>query len=286
MTAALKYEWTRLVTLRSTWWLGGASIVAGAGFTFFMAMALRLSSGSDIHGNLSERETSFYLNAAMTQFSNVDAMFYLLAYVVAILGILAWGHEYRHGMIRATLTAVPQRWAVWVAKYVVVAACVTVVVVISCLLSLVFALIWFSGLELEYDLGYLFLVVVKRIVYTVLLTWLVMSVTVLIRHQTFSLVLLFLWPLGIETMIRLVLGVMTAVTGDDDVLGWSRFMPFNAGGRIIQQWGTVPGDGFGFQDNLDLFGDPLSAWGGFIIFGGLTFALMGLSLALFQKRDA
>jgi ABC-2 type transport system permease protein len=286
MTAALKYEWTRLVTLRSTWWLGGASIVAGAGFTFFMAMALRLSSGSDIHGNLSERETSFYLNAAMTQFSNVDPMFYLLAYVVAILGILAWGHEYRHGMIRATLTAVPQRWAVWVAKYVVVAACVTVVVVISCLLSLVFALIWFSGLELEYDLGYLFLVVVKRIVYTVLLTWLVMSVTVLIRHQTFSLVLLFLWPLGIETMIRLVLGVMTAVTGDDDVLGWSRFMPFNAGGRIIQQWGTVPGDGFGFQDNLDLFGDPLSAWGGFIIFGGLTFALMGLSLALFQKRDA
>ena len=129
------------------------------------------------------------------------------------------------------------------------------------------------------------LVVAKRIVYTVLLTWLVMSVTVLIRHQTFSLVLLFLWPLGIETMVRLVLAVMVGVSGDEDVFGWARFMPFNAGGRIIQQWGTV-GDTFGFQDNLDLFGDPLSAWGGFIIFGGLTFALMGLSLAMFQKRDA
>jgi len=286
MTAALKYEWTRLVTLRSTWWLGGASIAVGAGFTFFMAMALRLTSGSDIHGDLTERETSFYLNAAMTQFSNVDPMFYLLAYVVAILGILAWGHEYRHGMIRATLTAVPQRWTVWVAKYVVVAGCVTAVVVTSCLLSLVFALIWFSGLELDYDLGYLFLVIAKRILFTVLLTWLVMSVTVLIRHQTFSLVLLFLWPLGIETMIRLVLGVMVLVSGDEDVFGWARFMPFNAGGRIIQQWGSTPGDDFGFQDNLTVFGDPMSAVGGFIIFGGLTFALMGLSLALFQKRDA
>jgi ABC-type transport system involved in multi-copper enzyme maturation permease subunit len=63
-------------------------------------------------------------------------------------------------------------------------------------------------------------------------------------------------------------------------------MPFNAGGRIIQQWGSVSGGDFGFQDNLEVFGDPLSAWGGFIIFGGLTFALMGLSLAMFQKRDA
>jgi hypothetical protein len=35
-----------------------------------------------------------------------------------------------------------------------------------------------------------------------------------------------------------------------------------------------------------VFGDPMSAVGGFIIFGGLTFALMGLSLAMFQKRDA
>jgi len=289
MTAALRYELRRITTLRSTWWISGTSVLVGAGFTFLMGMILRLQSGSDIHGELTGDDSRWYLNAAMTQFSNIDPMFYLVAYAVAILGILAWGHEYRHGMIRATLTAVPQRLAVWVAKYVVVAAWVAAVVVASCLLSLIFAIVWFSGLEFEYDWAYLALVVFKRIVYAVLLTWLVMSVTVLIRHQTFALVLLYLWPLGIEFMIRGVLLAFTAISGDEDAWEASRFLPFNAGSRIIQDWS--PDDGFdgshlNLQDHLDVFGNPLSALGGFIVFGGLTFALMGVSLLSFQKRDA
>jgi len=287
MTAALSYEWRRITTLRSTWWISGTSVLVGAGFTFVMGMILRLQSGSDIHGELTGDDSRWYLNAAMTQFSNIDPMFYLVAYAVAILGILAWGHEYRHGMIRATLTAVPQRWTIWTAKYVVVAAWVAAVVVASCSLSLIFTLLWFGGLDLEYDVAYLMLVIFKRVVYTVLLTWLVMSVTVLIRHQTFSLVLLYLWPLGIETMLRLVLGAFAGITGDRAALDASRFLPFNAGGRIMQNWSGNFRDGhIVLQDNLDLFGTPLSAWGGFLVFGGLTFALMGLSLALFQSRDA
>lgn len=287
MTAALRYEWRRITTLRSTWWLTGVAVATGSGFTFLVAMFLRLSSDSDIKGDLTGDESRWYLDAAMTQFSNIDPMFYLLAYVVAIMGILSWGHEYRHGMIRATLTAVPQRWTIWTAKYVVVAAWVTAVVIASCLLSLIFALLWFGGLDLEYDVAYLALVVFKRVVYTVLLTWLVMSVTVLIRHQTFALVLLYLWPLGIETMVRLVLVPFAAITGEDDLLDASRFLPFNAGGRIMQNWsGDFENGHIVLQDNLDLFGTPLSAWGGFAVFGGLTFALMAVSLAMFQNRDA
>ncbi|MDN5896473.1 MAG: hypothetical protein L0H93_20940 [Nocardioides sp.] len=281
MTAALRYEWRRLASLRSTWWITVGSVVAGAGFTFFVAMVLRLSSGSELHGSVSEGESRFFLDAAMTQFSNVDPMFYLLAYAVAILGILSWGHEYRHGMIRATLTAVPNRSMIWGAKYLVIAAWVAAVVVVSCVASLIFTLIWFSGLDLEYDFGALAIAIFKRIVYSVLLSWLVMSVTVLIRHQTFSLVLLYLWPLGIETMLKLVFQIFSSVSGNDDLYDIARLLPFNAGGRIMQNWGTG-----GLQENLDLFGDPLSAFGGFIIFGGFTLILMVGSLVAFQKRDA
>jgi ABC-2 type transport system permease protein len=288
MIGALRYEWTRLLTLRSTWWISAGSIIVGVGFTFFLSMILALNAPTELRGDVDEEWSRFYLDAAMTQFSNVDPMFYLLAYVIAILGILAWGHEYRHGMIRATLAAVPQRWTIFTAKFVVIGAWVAVVVLISCLLSLLCSLIWFTGLDFQYDWGYLFLAIFKRIVYAVLLTWLVMSVTVLIRHQTFALVLLYLWPLGIETMIRLVLLPLSALTGDDDLYELSRFLPFNAGSRIIQTFGTVPdgADGFGFQDNLDLFGEPLSALGGFIVFGGLTFAMMAAAYASFEKRDA
>lgn len=288
MIGALRYEWTRLMTLRSTWWISAGSIAIGVGFTFFLSMILALNAPAELEGDVNEEWSRFYLDAAMTQFSNVDPMFYLLAYVIAILGILAWGHEYRHGMIRATLAAVPLRWTVFAAKFLVIGVWVSVVVVISCVLSLLLSLVWFSGLDFQYDWGYLLLAIVKRVVYTVLLTWLVMSVTVLIRHQTFALVLLYLWPMGIETVARLVLLPVAALTDNDDIYELSRFLPFNAGARIIQTFGTDPSnaDGFGFQDNLDLFGDPLSAWGGFIVFGGLTFALMGAAYAAFQARDA
>lgn len=280
MTAALRYEWRRLASLRSTWWITSGSVVAGAGFTFFMAMILRLASDSELRGSPSEDDSRFFLEAAMTQFSNVDPMFYLLAYAVAILGILSWGHEYRHGMIRATLTAVPDRTMIWVAKFLVIAVWVAVVVVISCIASLIFTLLWFSGLDLHYDFGALLVAMFKRIVYSVLLSWLVMSVTVLIRHQTFSLVLLYLWPLGIESMLKLVFGIFAGVTGNDDAYDTVRFLPFNAGGRIMQNWSGE------FQENLDLFGDPLSALGGFIVFGGFVFVLMGASLYAFHRRDA
>lgn len=282
MIAALRYEWRRLASLRSTWWITGGAVFTGAGFTFFMAMLLRLNGGSEIHGAVDDDYSRFILEAAMTQFSNVDPMFYLLAYVIAILGILSWGHEYRHGMIRATLTAVPDRTAIWVAKYVVIAAWVAAVVVVSCIASVIFALLWFSGLELDFDFGALLLAIFKRIVYSVLLSWLVMSVTVLIRHQTFSLVLLYLWPLGVESMLKLVFGIFAGITGNDSAYEGSRFLPFNAGGRIMQNWSASDE----FQTNLDLFGEPLSALGGFIVFGGFTFVLMGLSLYGFHRRDA
>src|SRR3546814_6873472 len=151
---------------------------------------IRIFTPSELTGEVNEDWSRFFLEAGMTQFSDLDPFCYLMAYAVAVLGILSWGHEYRHGMMRATLTAVPNRTAVWAAKYITIAGFVAVAVVASCVLSLIFTLIWFGGLDFQYDIGALLLALLKRVVYTVLLTWLVMSATVLIRHQTFSLVLL------------------------------------------------------------------------------------------------
>ncbi|WP_235738428.1 hypothetical protein, partial [Nocardioides alcanivorans] len=155
-----------------------------------------------------------------------------------------------------------------------------VVVIISCVLSLLVTLVWFSGLSFEFDFPYLILAVLKRIAFTVLLTWLAMGATVLIRHQTFSLVMLYLWPLGVETMMRLLALAMAGVTGNKDLYDTTRFLPFNAGGRIMQNW---QGD---FQENLDVFGEPMSAVGGLIVFGGFTAVVLAGSYAAFLKRDA
>ncbi|KQZ75413.1 ABC transporter permease [Nocardioides sp. Root151] len=280
MTAALRYEWRRLTTLHSTWWITGAAIAVSAGFTFVVAMLIRLNIPSELKGSVDKDDSRFFLEAGMTQFSNVDPVFYLIAFAIAILGILSWGHEYRHGMIRATLTAVPNRTAVWSAKFITVGAWVAAAVLVACVLSLACTLLWFASLDFEYDWAELGLSILQRMVYTVLLTWLVMAVTELIRHQTFALVLLYLWPLGVETLLRamlLIFGIFNPGISDS-----ARFLPFNAGGRIIQDFGLTNG----YESNSGLFNNPLSPLGALIIFGGMTAVLMAGSLYSFKTRDA
>ena len=272
MTAALKYEWRRITTLRSTWWISGGAVMAAVSLTFLVSMALRLGSGDVADDTTSRSDSLVVLEMMMTQFSNFDPMFYLVAYIVAIVGIFSWGHEYRHGMIRATLTALPQRWSVWTSKYVVAAAWVTVVVVVTCVVSLLVATLWFAGLGLHYDLPALLAAIGRRVVYTVLLTWVVMSLTILFRNQTFALVVMYLWPMAIETLIK---GIFI-VPGLSDHREITRFLPFNAGGRIMQR-----------EPSADsVFGDPLNAVGGFLVFGAFAAVLMGLAYYLFEKRDA
>ena len=272
MTAALQYEWRRITTLRSTWWLSGGALMAGVGLTFLVVMVLRLSSGGDITDGSSPRDDLIGIEMLMTQFSNFDPMFYLVAYIVAIVGIFSWGHEYRHGMIRATLTAIPQRGSVWVAKYLVAGAWVAVVVLATCVVSFVVTALWLAGVDLSWDIPALAGAVGRRMVYTVLLTWVVMSLTILFRNQTFALVVMYLWPMAIETLIK---GVFV-LPGLQDHRELTRFLPFNAGGRIMQREPRAH----------DVFGDPLNAVGGFLVFGLFAALLMALAYALFEKRDA
>jgi ABC-2 type transport system permease protein len=273
MIQALRYEWVRISTLRSTWWITAGTVAIAAGLTFLVSMGMRLGAAEQISGSVSEDESREIVEAMTTQFSNFDPMFYLAGYVVAIIGILGWGHEYRHGMIRATLTALPHRWAVWAAKHLVIGVWVAAVIAVTCLLSLLFALLWFSGLDVDLDVSALLAAIGRRMVYTVLLTWLVMSLAVLVRHQTFALVALYLWPLGVENLVKGIVGVLPFFREHYEV---TRFLPFNAGGRIMQR---IP-------EGESLLGDPLSAWGGFLVFGLVTAALMGAALALFRTRDA
>jgi ABC-type transport system involved in multi-copper enzyme maturation permease subunit len=272
MNAALKYEWRRLTTLRSTWWLSGGTLVVAVGLTFLVAMALRLGSSDITTGTVSKDDSLITLEMMMTQFSNFDPMFYVVAYIVSIIGIFSWGHEYRHGMIRATLTALPQRSSVWIAKYLVAAAWVAVVVIATCIVSFVVATIWFAGLDLDYDIAALVAAIGRRVVYTVLLTWTVMSLTILFRNQTFALVAMYLWPMAIETLIKGIF-VLPGLSEHREI---TRFLPFNAGGRIMQREPQA----------YDVFGDPLNAIGGFIVFGVFTAALMACAYVLFEKRDA
>jgi ABC-2 type transport system permease protein len=110
-------------------------------------------------------------------------------------------------------------------------------------------------------------------VYTLLLAWAAGAFTALVRHQTAALVLMFLWPLAIENVLTVVVNVVPAL---DAVAPLARFLPFNAAARMLR-YGDTGGT---------LFGDPLSPWGGFLVFAAFTGVLMAASLALLHRRDA
>ena len=102
-------------------------------------------------------------------------------------------------------------------------------------------------------------------VYTVLLTWLVMSLTILFRNQTFALVAHVPLADGDRDPDQ---GRSSCFPVFKTTASMTRFLPFNAGGRIMQR---SPGGA------TTSSATPSTPVGGFIVFGLFTALLMALA---------
>ena len=105
--AVLRSEWTKLCTVRSTYWTAvvAALSVLGVAVGSCAEWAHNLADGRDELASLDPITTC--LTGA-----------YLAQLAVGTLGVLVIGSEYGTGMIKATFTAVPQRQTVLAAKAV------------------------------------------------------------------------------------------------------------------------------------------------------------------------
>ncbi|MET7399081.1 hypothetical protein ABZS66_36935 [Dactylosporangium sp. NPDC005572] len=113
----LRSEWTKLVSLRSTWWTLAPLAV--------LVVALAGVIGNGIHRSGGE----------LTHASAVSAAFLPVDFAVLVLGVfgvLQMTGEYGTGSIRSTLTAVPRRWPVVAAKALVQASLTLPVSVLTC----------------------------------------------------------------------------------------------------------------------------------------------------------
>lgn len=269
MTAALAYEWMRIRTVRSTYWLSAIALVFGIGLSFLVAMGTHFAFGS------SQPPTASDLRGIGPGIATQFAAFgvpYFVAYILAMVSVFAWGHEYRHGMVRATLTALNSRTASWVAKFVVVGLWVLAVALLTMLGSILAGWLWLHGDGVTLVTGATWRVAARTLLYTLLFSWLAAAFTALVRNQTAALVLLFLWPLAVENVVSVVFALVPALRSHSDL---TRFLPFTAGTRIISQIPRAD----------DFFGNPLSVGGAVVIFGVLTALAMVASFVLFARRD-
>ena len=111
-------EWIKFRSLRSTWWSIGIALLISVGLGILFS-DLR---GNDIasHGGFEPDQTALSLRG-----------FYLAQLAVGVLGVLFVTGEYSTGMIRATLSAVPRRAPVWVAKVAVFAGVIFAITLVA-----------------------------------------------------------------------------------------------------------------------------------------------------------
>lgn len=271
MIDALRYEYLRLRTIRSTYWLIGLALVFQLIMTMLLALAL---STSDTFGGGDE---AFEILATIGASTGAPLF---IAYIIGLVGVFSTGHEYRHGMIRATLTALPRRRDVFAAKVistaVVSASAVLVCVVIGLLGVLIFGLDLPSGRALLN-------MTVGMVIFTTLFSLSGLAYAALTRNQTAAVALLILVPSLLEYVVRSIVLVIKAASdeprGSGGLVKILKFLPYDAGGQMYTR--------ASFEDLLQIFGVvPFGPVGGGTVMAVFVAALLGGAYALFLRRDA
>jgi ABC-type transport system involved in multi-copper enzyme maturation permease subunit len=118
---ALASEFTKLRSVRSTYWTLGALFVVSVG------LAVAIAAGTAAHfANHPFQEVGF--DATQT---SLGAFFELGQLIIAVIGAMVITSEYSTGMIRTSLTAQPRRGVIYAAKAIVFTAVALVISLVT-----------------------------------------------------------------------------------------------------------------------------------------------------------
>jgi ABC-2 type transport system permease protein len=249
---ALRAEWIKFWTVRSTTWSTVMLFVLGAGLTVLVCAT---SAEWLASGEADESPGSFITWGMM--FAQITAI---------VLGTMAVTSEYGTGMIRATLAATPRRGSVLAAKALVLSSTLFVAGTLTAFAGY-FAGNWFLenegvGLALSDD-GVLRAMFGSGL-YMAGLGLFAAAVGLLIRHTAAALSIVLALVFVVGNMVFLLPGAWGEWIG--------KVMPGNAGSGI-----AMP---VSFNPNL------LDPWVGFAVFAGEVAVLLLVAYGTFRRRDA
>lgn len=251
----VRSEWTKLRSVRSTYW----TLLAGAAAMVGLAALL-----STVYVNRYDRLSGARRATFHPVAFSLSGIF-LAQLAIGVLGVLVITAEYSSGSIRSTFTAVPQRRAVLAAKAAVFAAATVVVGVVSSFAA------FFVGQAILSDKGInahigdpgALRAVVGAGLYLAVLGLLALGLGALIRHSAGAIAAVF-------GLVFVLPGIAAALPSSWDK-AISPYLPSNAGQAII-------GSSHGAAS--------LSPWAGFGIFCAYAAAALVAAMAMLQRRDA
>jgi ABC-2 type transport system permease protein len=264
-SGALRHDWIRLRSLRTTWLLLFAAMISNG--------LIALAVTSDMHSGTRSPADPENVVSVLTGASGV-APASITALLAGVLGALAGGQDYRHRTLHATLLAVPRRGVLFSAKLTVVSTWAVLFAGASFGTSYGVAVArlgqnWATSSLSDPSvhrplLGYLAL--------TVLTAWLGAGLAGIFRRVSAAAFVLVALPLlvepGVIWLLRRHTGSWVDTVADH--------LPFTAGQQMI----NLPG-GDGPGNNLVVLG----AVAGGVTFLALVAAATVLSGALLVSRD-
>jgi ABC-2 type transport system permease protein len=254
MREALDSEWAKIITVRSTYWSGLATVIGGVAISVLLSWA--------ITSNLSTLSPE---DRAKIDVSSTMSGLQIAMLIIGVLGVLVITSEYSSGMIRTSLTALPRRGMLLSAKALVLAA-----VSLACGLlvtwgSYLGSLPIFHSKNISFDLGASgnLRAVLGSAVAVMLISLLGFAIGVLLRHTAGSItalvVLFFIGPI--------ITNFLPGTWGNDI----NKLMPSNAAQAMYTT----------YKGNVYL--TPLN---GLLVLLAWIAILLGGAFFLFKKRDA
>ena len=255
---ALRSEWTKLRSVRSTMWSLAAMASIAVGLMSLIVW-LRMRSWSNMdpgeQQNLLHRPVDIIIGRPV----------FIAQIAVVVLGVMVVSAEYTTGMMRSTLQSQPRRLTVLGAKIAVFAALMLVVgEVVS--FAAFFAGRSVLSAHVPVSLGDpgVLRSVVGAGLYLAVLGLFSLAFGAILRHTAGAIVAV----LG----IIVILSNLTQLLPDSWGHHVNAWMPTNAGGLVFEP--SLP------PDHL------LTQWQGFAVFCGWTVLLLGVAAVLMRRRDA
>lgn len=237
----LSFEWRRARSIRTTW-VTSAFVIVGAIFFAFIGTAAAV----DETGESLALPVTDLIKAALVD--NPIAMV-----LIASLGAMAFGHEYRYGTIRLTLTAFPRRTPVFLAKLVMTMLIALAVAAVTVAVTYLFLL----AIDAVAPGGLTWAQLVFQVtVFAITFAGLAFALTVITRNH----------PLGIIGPLLLFLFELTLGGFLGERLDWlPKALPLTA----MQTW---------FIGDAGL--RPVAVWAAWLL------GLLAIGFVLLRRRDA
>ncbi|HEU5332380.1 MAG TPA: ABC transporter permease subunit [Actinocrinis sp.] len=252
---ALRSEWTKIRSVRSTLWT--------------LSSAILLTVGISVLGNWGQSNHTDHTAAQLARQDLIQrSMFGIILgqLVMVVFGALAITSEYSTGMIRTSLSVQPRRMHLFWAKLAVISALAFVVgEIISFSSFLIDATFWRNkGVPLSLSSPHAMQGVVGGGLYLAGSAILAFGLGAMLRHTAGAI------TSGVGLLF--VITILASFLPDTWQNHVDKWLPFNSGGQV---WSTI-----------HVAGSDLGAWTGFLVFIVYGAVAVVFGALFFKKRDA